>query len=374
MFSRVGEFFGNYYVARGIRAVRVGVLCFAIYGAGYRSGVTDFIEDPVEMHETLLKTVISQSGGIKVVDKSDPESKRVQMIGRRIIEAAKHYCDEQLVVAKAANAEAANNQADIDYWEAAIKRLCGQWSISYLDAPTPNAFVSNLLPRHIFVHQGLVREIQPSDEELALIMAHEISHLIHNHSQNLSILKGALAAMQLISFVFVDPTGGLWFYFFDYAFSNLENYYYASFSRETEKEADMTGVQIAAMACYETRGASKVFLRFSEYSGADSSSWSWADSHPSDSSREEYLSKESEHHNPEKHGAKCHQVSQYLQLFKRKVLEHEASSHPMPMPSEHRPLLTEDDHSSEGGSSLLAGAALKPVSHGADSEEEGKTA
>jgi predicted Zn-dependent protease len=335
MFSRVRGFFGNYYVARGIRAVRVGVLAFTIYGAGYRSGVTDFIEDPEEMHETLLKTVISQAGGIKVVDKDNPDSKRVQMIGKRIIEAAKHYCDEQLIVAKSET----GNQVDVEYWEAAVKRLCGQWSISYLDAPTPNAFVSNLLPRHVFVHEGLVKEIQPSDEELALIMAHEISHLIHNHSQNLSILKGVLAAVQLISFVFVDPTGGLWFYFFDYAFSNLENYYYASFSRETEKEADMTGIKIAAMACYETRGAAKVFLRFSEYSGTDSSSWSWADSHPSDSSREDYLSKESELHNPDKHGAQCHQISQYLQLFKKKVIEHE--SHPTP--PEH-PLLTEDDH------------------------------
>jgi predicted Zn-dependent protease len=269
--SRAKTVFGNYYIARGVRAVRVGVLAFTIYGAGYRSGITDFIEDPEEMHETLLKTVVSQSGGLKIIDPTAPGALRVKAIGHRIIEAAQTYCKEQLATA---NSEPGNG-TEVEYWEGAIKRLSGQWSISYLDAPTPNAFVSNLLPRHIFVHEGLIEQIQPSDEELALVMAHEISHLIHNHSQNLSILKGVLAAVQLISFVFVDPTGGLWFYFFDIAFSRFENIYYASFSRDVEIEADKTGIQIAAKACYETRGAAKVFLKFSEYHGKESTDWSW---------------------------------------------------------------------------------------------------
>jgi predicted Zn-dependent protease len=118
--------------------------------------------------------------------------------------------------------------------------------------------------------------------------------------------------------------GGLWFYFFDIAFSRFENIYYASFSRDVEIEADKTGIQIAAKACYETRGAAKVFLKFSEYHGKESTDWSWADSHPSDASREAYLREESEVHNPEKHGAQCHQMSQYLQIFKKAA----ASGHP----------------------------------------------
>jgi predicted Zn-dependent protease len=329
--SRVRTVFGNYYVARGIRAVRVGVLAFTIYGAGYRSGITDFIEDPEEMHETLLKTVVSQSGGMQTIDPSNANAARVRKIGYRIIEAAQVYCKEQrdnLIKTDP------SQKTEIEYWESAIKRVSGHWSISYLDAPTPNAFVSNLLPRHIFVHEGLIEEIKPSDEELALVMAHEISHIIHNHSQNLSILRGVLAAVQLISFVFVDPTGGLWFYFFDVAFSRFENIYYASFSRDVEIEADKTGIQIAAKACYETRGAGKVFLKFSEYRGVDSSNWSWVDSHPSDASREAYLSEESEVHNPEKHGDQCHQVGQYLQIFKKAVAA---------PPSGH-PLLTDTEH------------------------------
>mmetsp|Transcript_19371 Transcript_19371/g.20096 ORF Transcript_19371/g.20096 Transcript_19371/m.20096 type:complete len:352 (-) Transcript_19371:37-1092(-) len=320
--ERLRAFFGNYFVARGIRAARVGILAFTIYGAGYRSGITDFIEDPEDMKDNLLKTVISQSGSSSILDPELSESKRIRVIGKRIIEAAQLYCKEKYEIELEKEKEKkGSNIEELEKWKSACKRLKGEWTVNYIDSQVPNAFVSNILPRNIFVHEGLLKYIKPTDEELALILSHEVSHLIHNHSHNLSILKGFLAAVQLISFVFVDPTGGLGFYLFDFVFSKLENYYYASFSRELEVEADHTGIQIAAKACFETRGAGGVFLKFAEYRGVDGKTISWTDSHPADVDREAYLRQASETHNPENHPTHCQEIQSYLKLFKQKAIE-----------------------------------------------------
>lgn len=333
--ERIKRFFGNYYVSRGIRVIRVCILSFTIYGAGYRSGMADNIENPEEMKENLLKTIILQSGAMQILDSNTPDSKRLTKIGNRIIEAAKFYCNEKLEIEKEKEKQLKGSSTDLEAWEAACKRLRGEWSINYIDSDIPNAFVSNILPRNIFIQQGLITHIKPTDEELALILAHEISHLIHNHSNNLTALKGFLAALQLISFVFVDPTGGLGFYLFDIIFSKAENIYYAAFSRELETQADQTGLEIAAKACFETRGAGNVFLKFAEYRGVDGTKSGWTDSHPADAERVEYLRKASQEHNPEVHETHCKEVQAYLSLFKKKAIE--LTKHP----GEH----TEKNHS-----------------------------
>jgi len=66
----------------------------------------------------------------------------------------------------------------------------GDWHYIVTTAPDVNAFVTDLCPHRIFVHEGLLKECTPTDDELALILGHEISHLIYGHSEEDSQYRG----------------------------------------------------------------------------------------------------------------------------------------------------------------------------------------
>jgi Zn-dependent protease with chaperone function len=305
-------FLGNYWVQRGFRVTRVGAIVFTVYSTGYRAGISDYVADPEQMRLNLLSNVIVQAGASSILEESDPLVKRLKRIGPRIVHAAQGYCEEQ-VTASEIDPNSTKEEWE-EKWTVARKRMSGDWSFIVIDSDIPNAFVSNIFPQMVFVHKGLFTEIKPTDEELALIVAHEISHLIHDHSQNHSYINLILAVIQLFGMVFVDPTG-TWFYVFDIGAARLSKYISASYSRDTETEADITGVQIAARACFETREAGKVFLKFAEFKGHDGTASSWMDTHPADANREAYLREASELHNPETYNPSCKQVESYLDQF-----------------------------------------------------------
>ena len=312
--GRFKSFFGNYWVQRGFRVTRVGVLVFTVYTTGYRAGLTDFAADPEQMKLKMLTGIIRQTGATSLVDDSDPLVERLKGIGHRIVHAAHIYCMEQHD--KADEQDIEDKKAWKDKWEEATKRMNGEWEYIMVDSPVPNAFVTDSLPKMIFVHKGLFTEINPTDEELALVLSHEVSHLIHEHMHSRSYVDALLAVAQLLAFVFIDPTG-TWYYAFDIGAARLSKYMTASYSRETEVEADITGLQIAARACYETRGAGKIFAKFAAYKGNDGTATSWHDSHPSDASREKYLQEASELHNPETYNPNCHRLEGYLAQFQK---------------------------------------------------------
>lgn len=331
----------NYWVQRGFRLTRVGVLVLTVYNTGYRAGLSDFVADPDEMRRNLLTSVVYQAGATSLVDEQDPISKRLRRIAPRIVNAAKDYCEEQ---SKTKDVPVKDVEEWKEKWTGAVKRMQGEWKFVVIDSPVPNAFVSNILPQMIFVHKGLFTEIEPTDEELALILAHEVSHLIHDHTQFQSYFNLILVVAQLFALVFVDPTG-TWFYVFDMSAARLSSFLSAAYSRDTETEADITGVQIAARACFETREAGKVFLKFADFKGHDGSTNSWNNTHPADKDREAYLREASKLHNPEAYNPSCHQVESYLDQFHKFVTKKERDAvrkkNPTPLELKSPPLKKE---------------------------------
>ena len=166
-----------------------------------------------------------------------------------------------------------------------------------------------MLPGKVFIHEGLFTEVKPTDDELALILCHELSHIIHQHGQSRTEMTMLLSILQLVLFSFVDPSGALPFVFdmaLKYFGTGLENMY----SRENETEADLTGIEIASLACFETREAHGVFGRLS---GGDHY---WNSTHPSGESRVAYLLEASGVHNPEALGDKCKKMKGFLEDVK----------------------------------------------------------
>ena len=72
----------------------------------------------------------------------------------------------------------------------------------------PNAFVSEILPQKIFVTTGLFDKFVKNDDELAMILGHEVSHLIEGHFSVSSYAESWIRGAEILVLM-LDPTEGL---------------------------------------------------------------------------------------------------------------------------------------------------------------------
>ena len=209
---------------RVIRAARVGFLAIAIYHAGKASGHVEVLEDPDGVQKQLVGEYIvnSHSGECEpgLHRKDSPPRLRIERIGRRIVHAAHDEVTRELQRAKAEleNLEERSRRGGLSREETvskspleervaelsrARKRLSGTWHFILTNSEGVNAFVTPHCPRCVFVHevrrppplcpalsswacrapQGLLDKLEPTDDELAYLMGHEIGHVVHAHAQ-----------------------------------------------------------------------------------------------------------------------------------------------------------------------------------------------
>lgn len=115
----------------------------------------------------------------------------------------------------------------------------------------------------IAVYTGLIDGLKPSDEELAAVMGHEIAHALREHgrervsqAQAQGLIIGVLGAVAGVSRGGMDLTAVL----VDLTL-NKPN------SREHETEADRIGVELAARAGYDPRGAVSLWEKMGRLGG-----------------------------------------------------------------------------------------------------------
>jgi Zn-dependent protease with chaperone function len=184
----------------------------------------------------------------------------------------------------AAHGEVAEATELVARWKSASQKLKGSWNYILTDAKSVNAFVTDLFPRRIFVHIGLIEKVDPTDDELGLILGHEISHLILGHVEETTNITTILLISQLVILSFIDPIGYLSM-FADSMVATVGSYITNSFSRNTEEDADALGIAIAAMACFDTKKGANVFLKLGILEGNMAGITQWNSSHPSTQGR-----------------------------------------------------------------------------------------
>lgn len=314
-----------WFLQRVVRVVRVGALAAGIYAAGLSAGQMEVLQDPEAMRQKLQQLYVVRShthegdrGELAepvVYHETSALYRRVAGIGARILVAAREHVGAKRAASlgklraverelealaepgwHAASAarlqlesECVAMRKEVEYWEDAAKRLNGHWTWVVTNSTAINAFVTPLCPRTVFVLEGLLVKLRPTDDELAMVIAHELSHHIHQHG-TLSMEYGAeLAALQLLVLACIDPSGlvevavsaGLFYY--DFLSTR-------TFSRSCEHEADETGLDIVARACFDTRAAAHMMGKFAEIPELGGSAHnSWASTHPLVSSRLELL-------------------------------------------------------------------------------------
>jgi predicted Zn-dependent protease len=127
------------------------------------------------------------------------------------------------------------------------------------------------------VYTGLINKLSPSDDELAQVIGHEISHALLQHGrERMSRAVATNVGLQLGSIATgVNLTG-------------LENVAMVALelpnSRTGETEADRLGIEVAARAGYNPNAAVTLWQKMAQASGGAKTP-QWLSTHPSDEAR-----------------------------------------------------------------------------------------
>lgn len=160
-----------------------------------------------------------------------------------------------------------------------------EWSVKVIDEPdTVNAWC--MAGGKMAVYTGLLNKVKPTDDELAQVMGHEISHALANHTaERMSVALATQMGMMGVAMAAGDS---------EYAGVALSGSALAAAmaitlpnSRTSESEADLMGIELAARAGYDPRAAATLWEKMGKAGG--STPPEFLSTHPSPSNRQTTL-------------------------------------------------------------------------------------
>ena len=160
-----------------------------------------------------------------------------------------------------------------------------QWEVRVIDDPkTVNAFC--MAGGKMAIYTGLLEQVKPTDDEVAQVMGHEISHALANHTrERMSVALASQAALTGAALALGGREGaGL-----GLAGAELAAVYAIQLpnSRESESEADRIGIEIAARAGYDPRAAVTLWEKMEKAGGNGPPQF--LSTHPSPANRRQTL-------------------------------------------------------------------------------------
>ena len=161
-----------------------------------------------------------------------------------------------------------------------LPRKMRDFRVHVLDHPMPNAFAAP--DRTLFLSRGLIALLN-SDDALAGILAHEISHITEKHhvkQKRRSVIPGLLTLPgKAVGRVVSKDVGEL----INAPIENVGRAYLAGYSRSQETEADLEGIRLAAKAGYRPEAMAEVLIQmeaFIEITFNHDSEGGFFDTHP----------------------------------------------------------------------------------------------
>lgn len=143
-------------------------------------------------------------------------------------------------IAKRLQPQTAVFRADAPAWK---------WEVNVLSSKELNAFC--MPGGKIMFYSGLITQLKLSDDEIAVVMGHEISHALREHSREQ--VSQAIAAQTAInlgtSLLGLGSTSA------EVANTGYQAFIATKFSRTDESEADTIGLELTARAGYDPRSA-----------------------------------------------------------------------------------------------------------------------
>jgi predicted Zn-dependent protease len=156
-----------------------------------------------------------------------------------------------------------------------------EWSVQVIDDPkTVNAWC--MAGGRMAIYSGLLQKVDPTDDELAQVMGHEISHALLNHTaermsvamaSQLGAIAVGIAADSALAAAGASGAAAL--------AVTLPN------SRQSESEADKVGMEIAAKAGYDPNAAASLWKKMGKAGGGGPPQF--LSTHPSPANRQQTL-------------------------------------------------------------------------------------
>jgi len=158
-----------------------------------------------------------------------------------------------------------------------------EWSVQVIDDPK-NVNAWCMAGGRMAVYTGLLRQVDPTDDELAQVMGHEIAHALANHTAERMSVAMAGQAGVLAAGVLSDSPGQAMAAAAVAAklAVDLPN------SRTAEAEADRIGIELAARAGYDPRSAVTLWQKMGAVGGGKAPP-AFLSTHPSDQQRQQRL-------------------------------------------------------------------------------------
>ena len=156
-----------------------------------------------------------------------------------------------------------------------------KWEVRVINDPnTVNAFC--MAGGKMAIYTGMWEKLKITDEEIAQVMGHEISHALADHTrERMSVAYGTSGAVSIAAIALGagDQTAQLMQQAAVYAIQ-LPN------SRESEAEADRIGIELAARAGYNPQSAVTLWQKMGQLGGTPPE---FLSTHPSPQHRETAL-------------------------------------------------------------------------------------
>lgn len=137
------------------------------------------------------------------------------------------------------------------------------WEVNVLTSPEVNAWC--MPGGKIAVYTGLIEKLRLTDDELAAVMGHEISHALREHARERAS-EQAVAGTVISVGAALMGLGDLGQKTAEFAYMGLLG---LPNSRRHETEADRVGIELAARAGYDPRAAVTLWQKMGQLGGGE---------------------------------------------------------------------------------------------------------
>jgi predicted Zn-dependent protease len=183
----------------------------------------------------------------QVAQANDPQLQRLQRISQRIIPQASRF----------------NNRAGA--WS---------WQVNLIKSADINAFC--MPGGKIAFYTGLIEKIKPTDDEIAVVMGHEMAHALREHGREQMAKQGLTnIGTQAVAAFGGDTVGSL--------AKSGAGLLTLKFSRDDETDADLVGLELAARAGYDPHAGVTLWRKMA--AASKGAPYEWFSTHPSSDTR-----------------------------------------------------------------------------------------
>ena len=151
-----------------------------------------------------------------------------------------------------------------------------RWEVNLIGSPQVNAFC--MPGGKIAFYYGILQQLQLNDDEVAMIMGHEMTHALREHArERMGKTAATRGAIEIGAALFGLGNGGR--YLADMGGQLLT----LKFGREDESEADLVGLELAARAGYDPRAGVTLWQKMA--AANKNAPPQWMSTHPSGPTR-----------------------------------------------------------------------------------------